>query len=155
MKKQIPIKEYIQEVAQANRFAVLATAFDGQPYASLIAVTATEGYLKLIFATYRNTRKYNNLICNGKVSILFENRETKNTDNPEITVLTALGQAEEMSINESKVELKAHLLRHPELESFLLNTDCALFQVKVTAYQAVRGIDDVNWWTVDELNQLC
>ena len=155
MKKQIPIKEYIQEVVQANRFAVLATAFEDQPYASLIAVTATEGYLKLIFATYRNTRKYNNLICNKKVSILFENRETKNTDNPEITVLTALGQAEEMSINESKVELKAHLLRHPELESFLLNTDCALFQVKVTAYQAVRGIDDVNWWTVDELNQLC
>jgi len=155
MKKQIPIKEYIQEMIHANRFAVLATAFDGQPYASLIAVTATEGYLRLIFATYRNTRKYNNLICNGKVSILFENRETKNTDNPEITVLTALGQAEEMNINESKVELKAHLLRHPELESFLLNTDCALFQVKVTAYQAVRGIDDVNWWTVDELNQLC
>jgi len=155
MKKQIPIKEYIQEVVQANRFAVLATAFEDQPYASLIAVTATEGYLKLIFATYRNTRKYNNLICNGKVSILFENRETKNTDNPEITVLTALGQAEEMNINESKVELNAHLLRHPELESFLLNTDCALFQVKVTAYQVVRGIDDVNWWTVDELNQLC
>ena len=155
MKKQIQINEYIREVIQTNRFAVLATAFEDQPYASLIAVTATEGYLRLIFATYRNTRKYNNLICNGKVSILFENRETKNTDNPEITVLTALGQAEEMSINESKVELKAHLLRHPELESFLLNTDCALFQVKVTAYQAVRGIDDVNWWTVDELNQLC
>jgi len=155
MKKQIPIKEYIQEMIQANRFAVLATAFDGQPYASLIAVTATEGYLRLIFATYRNTRKYNNLICNGKVSILFENRETKNTDNPEITVLTALGQAEEMNIIGSEVEMQLHLVRHPELESFLLSTDCALFQVKVDAYQVVLGIEDVNWWTVDELNELC
>jgi len=155
MKKQNPIKEYIRKVIQANRFGVLATAFEDQPYASLIAVTAAENYLKLIFATYRNTRKYNNLICNGKVSILFENMEGEKTNHPEITVLTAIGQAEEINILDSKDEMNSHLLRHPELESFLLNTDCALFQVKVTAYQIVRGIDDVNWWTVDELNELC
>ena len=155
MKKQIPIKDYIREVIQINRFAVLATAFDSQPYASFIAVTATEGYLKLIFATYRNTRKYNNLITNRKVSILFENRETNHPDNPQITVLTAIGQAEEMNIINSNVELQSHLLRHPELESFLLSPDCALFQVKVNAYQVVGGIEDVKWWTIDELNELC
>ena len=155
MKKQIPIKEYIQEVIQANRFAVLASAFEDQPYASLIAVTATEGYLKLIFATYRNTRKYNNLIRNGNVSILFENRNTTNTNLPERTVLTALGQAEEMNISDSEVEMQSHLRRHPELESFLLSTDCALFQVKVTAYQVVRGIEDACWWTIEELDVLC
>ena len=47
MSKQIPILEYVKEVIQANRFAVLATECDGQPYASLLAVTATNDYLKL------------------------------------------------------------------------------------------------------------
>lgn len=154
MKKQIPIIEYIREVIQLNRFAVLCTVFDDQPHASLIAVTATDDYLKLIFATYRNTRKYNNLIRNGKVSILFENRQIKNTEHPKITVLTALGHAEELNITDSKVVLYSHLKRHPELESFLLSTDCAFFQVNVKAYQVVRGIEDANWWTIDELKGL-
>ena len=155
MKNLIPVKEYILDMLRCNRFAVLATVSDDQPYASLIAVTAVEGYIKLIFATYRNTRKYNNLIRNGNVSILFENRSTTNTNLPERTVLTALGQAEEMNISNSEVEMQSHLQRHPELESFLLSTDCALFQVKVTAYQVVRGIEDACWWTIEELDVLC
>jgi len=82
MKNLIPVKEYILDMLRCNRFAVLATVSDDQPYASLIAVTAADGYLKLIFATYRNTRKYNNIIRNGNVSILFENRSTTNTNLP-------------------------------------------------------------------------
>ena len=155
MKNQILVKKYVREIIQSNRFAVLATVFEDQPYASLIAVTADDSYLKLIFATYRNTRKYNNIIRNGNVSILFENRSTTNTNLPERTVLTALGQAEEMNISDSEVEMQSHLRRHPELESFLLSTDCALFQVKVTAYQVVRGIEDACWWTIEELDVLC
>lgn len=155
MKNLIPVKEYVSEIIQSNRFAVLATISEDQPYTSLIAVTATDGHLKLIFATYRNTRKYNNLIRNGKVSILFENRDTKNPDLPERTVLTALGQAEEVNTSDSEVELQLHVKRHPELESFLLSTDCAIFLVKVTAYQVVRGIEDACWWTIDELDVLC
>ena len=155
MKNQIPVKKYVREIIQSNRFAVLATVFEDQPYASLIAVTAVDGYLKLIFATYRNTRKYNNLISNPKVSILFENRDTSNPDHPETTVLTAVGHAEEVIFTDSNDELKLHMGRHPELKSFLLSTDCALFQVKVTAYQVVRGIEDACWWTIEELNVLC
>jgi hypothetical protein len=34
----------------------------------------------------------------------------------------------------------------------LQSADCALICIKVDRYQVVRGIDDVEWWTVDELN---
>jgi len=150
MKNQIPNWEYVQEILQGNRYAVLATEYDGQPHASLIAVTPAEGHLKLIFATYRNTRKYTNLIQNGKVAILFENRSIKDLNEPGISVLTAFGVAEEVVTGNSIKDIHAHLLRHPELETLLHSTDCALFKVKVEAYQVVLGIDDVNWWSLEE-----
>jgi nitroimidazol reductase NimA-like FMN-containing flavoprotein (pyridoxamine 5'-phosphate oxidase superfamily) len=149
MNNKKPITEFIRKVIEANRFAVLATESDSQPYASLVAVSATEDDKNLIFATYRSTRKYTNLIRNGKVAILFENRRIINTHENEIHVLTAFGYASEANTEEAEVYRHFHLLRHPELESFLLNPDCAIFNVPVDAYQAVTGIDDVIWWKTD------
>jgi hypothetical protein len=57
MSKLIAIKTYIEDIFKISRFAVLATEGEGQPHASLIAVTPMENFRKLIFATYRNTRK--------------------------------------------------------------------------------------------------
>jgi hypothetical protein len=68
------VKEFVEDVLHASLHAVLATEGHGQPYASLIAVTPAEGFLQIIFATYRNTRKYANLNNNQKVAILFEDR---------------------------------------------------------------------------------
>jgi uncharacterized pyridoxamine 5'-phosphate oxidase family protein len=151
MSHQKLIKEYVADALQTNMLAVLATEGEGQPHASLIAITPLEDFTYIIFATYRSTRKYNNLINNGKVAILFENRSTKSMSQPDITVVTAFGMANEVEIASSGMALKAHLLRHPELEAFLHSADCALFQVKVNAYQMVRGIDDINWWKLNEL----
>jgi len=50
----------------------------------------------------------------------------------------------------SDAAFQSHLLRHPELEAFLLSTDCALFKVRVNAYQVVRGIEDINWWRIPD-----
>jgi heme iron utilization protein len=72
MKKQSKIKEYIEEVFHNSRFAVLATEGDGQPHTSLIAITPVNGFRHLVFATYRNTLKYRNLVNNSKVAVLIE-----------------------------------------------------------------------------------
>jgi len=149
MSSQTIIKTYIEDVFQTNNLAVLATEGNGQPHASLVAITPIDDFMHLIFATYRSTRKYNNLINNGKVAILFENRYINNLNQQEITALTAFGYAEEVDTEVSDSVLNAHLLRHPELEYFLSATDCAIFQVKVKAYQMVGGIDDIKWWNIN------
>jgi nitroimidazol reductase NimA-like FMN-containing flavoprotein (pyridoxamine 5'-phosphate oxidase superfamily) len=150
MSTQTTTKEYIGDALQTNNLAVLATEGNGQPHACFIAITPMDDFVHLIFATYRNTRKYNNLKNNGKVAILFENRSTKSMSQPDIIVLTAFGYAEELDPFISEEAFQAHVLRHPELESFLLSTDCALFKVKVNAYQVVRGIEDINWWNIPD-----
>ena len=150
MKTQNQIKEYINHVVDANRFAVLATSNDNQPLASLVAITAIDDLQQLFFATYRNTRKCNNLIINKNVSILFENRNDTNNGKQEITVLTAFGKADEVDAVDCKAILETHVLRHPELETFLHSTDCVFFLVKVNAYQIVLGVDDILWWNIVE-----
>jgi len=149
MSTQTTIKAYIEDALQTNSFAVLATEGNGQPHACFIAITPTYDFTHLIFATYRNTHKYNNLLNNRKVAILFENRSIKSLNQTDITVVTAFGNAVEVDIAISNAVLQAHLLKHPELETFLLSPDCAMFKVTVHAYQLVRGIDDINWWYIE------
>jgi len=154
MNEKNSIKTDIVDALQSTSFAVLATECDGQPHASLIAFTPMDGLRQLIFATYRSTRKFQNLSQNGKVAILIEGRNTNSSGMQDDFVLTAFGQAEEIRVTENEEALKAHLEKHPDMESFLLTADCALVRVTVNAYQVVRGIDDVRWWTISELNTI-
>jgi heme iron utilization protein len=146
------IKKHIKNIFKINRFAVLATEGDGQPHASLIAFTPMDGYRKLIFATYRNTRKYYNLAHNGKVAVLIDGIDSNRLGLQESFVLTAFGHVEEIGSEEKNIIFAAHLERHPELLSFLQSEDCSLVRIKVDTYQVVRGIDDVEWWTIDDLD---
>jgi nitroimidazol reductase NimA-like FMN-containing flavoprotein (pyridoxamine 5'-phosphate oxidase superfamily) len=150
MSTQSIIKKYIGDVFQTNNLAVLATEGNGQPHASLVAITPIDDFVHLIFATYRSTRKYNNLINNGKVAILFENRYINNLNQQETTALTAFGYASEVNKDEYEMAMQTHLLKHPAQGTFLLSTDCAIFRVVVNAYQLVLGIDDVQWWNIKE-----
>ena len=47
--------------------------------------------------------------------------------------------------------LGAHLEKHPDLTTFTQAPDCVLLVVVVEAYQVVHGIDDITWWSVDDL----
>lgn len=64
-----PIAEFIGGLLKDCRLAVLATEGSGQPHASLIAITPFRGLREIIFATYKNTRKYGNLKLNGRVAV--------------------------------------------------------------------------------------
>jgi heme iron utilization protein len=146
------IKTYIEDIFKIRRFAVLATEGDGQPHASLVAVTPMAGFRELIFATYRNTRKYSNLARNGRVAVLVECITTNRQGLQESLVLTAFGRVEEIRDGEENIVFEAHLERHPELSAFMRSEDCSLVRIKVDTYQVVRGIDDVEWWRIDDLN---
>jgi nitroimidazol reductase NimA-like FMN-containing flavoprotein (pyridoxamine 5'-phosphate oxidase superfamily) len=152
MSDLITVKTYIEDIFKISRFAVLATEGDGQPHASLIAVTPMDGYRKLISATYRNTRKYHNLAHNGRMAVLVESIDINRTGLQESYVLTGFGRVEEIDPVEKKKVFEAHLKRHPELLSFMQSEDCSLVRIKVDSYQVVRGIDDIEWWTIDDLD---
>ena len=151
MNKPLSNKQCVETILSATGFAVLATECAGQPHASLIAFTALEGWRKLIFATYRNTRKYTNLTHNRRVSILVDGRGLGHAGEPERFVVTAVGQAIDLDTTHLNAARQAHLHRHPDLAAFLQSPDCVLLGVTVEAYQLVRGIEDAVWWSADDL----
>jgi len=153
MSQQMPINKVVEAALQSNSFAVLATEGEGQPHASLIAITPVDSYRQLIFATYRSTRKFRNLALNGKVALLFEIGNTDRSGLQKSYVITAFGYAKEIIIEENDSALSAHLKRHPDLGPFLRSSDCALILVTVEAYQIVHGIDNVMWWPLDNLEK--
>jgi pyridoxine/pyridoxamine 5'-phosphate oxidase len=152
MNKQSTIKGYIEGALQTSRFAVLATEGNGQPHTSLIAITPFGSFRKLIFATHRNTLKYRNLAHNSKVAVLIEGGYINMKGLKECVVLTIIGHTEEISIEENEAAYQAHLKRHPEIESFMLSSDCAIILVIAQSYQVVYGIDDIRWITADDLD---
>jgi len=144
-------KEHIMDILNLNKFAVLATEGNGQPHTSLIAITPFENFRLLIFATYRNTLKYRNLSHNNKVAILIDSRVASIETLQKSTVLTIIGHAEEICKAEIEAAHRAHLKRHPEMESFMLSSDCVLFRVIARSYQVVNGIDEVRWIAAEDL----
>ena len=146
------IMEFINIALKTSRFGVLATEGDGQPHVSLIAITPWEGFRQLVFATYRNTRKFRNLERNNKVAVLIEGMNSDDSKPQKSFVITAVGHAEEIKITPNHQALQAHLDRHPDLLSFTRESDCTLVLVKIDEYQVVHGIDKVVWWSVRDLD---
>jgi uncharacterized pyridoxamine 5'-phosphate oxidase family protein len=152
MKNQIITKDYIGGILNTSGFAVLATEDNSQPHVSLIAITPLENCRQLIFATYRNTLKYKNISKNNKVAVLIESGDDKRKFLQKSTVLTIIGHTEEISLEEYEAAYHAHLKRHPEMESFMLSSECALIMVIAHSYQVINGIDDIRWITTEDLD---
>jgi len=152
MNKNSTIKEYIDAVLNTSGFAVLATEGNGQPHTSLIAITPFGNLRQIIFATYRNTLKYRNLSQNNKVAVLVEGDHFNVKGLKKSIVLTIIGHTEEILMGETELPYQAHLKKHPEMESFMHSSDCALIRIIAQTYQVVYGIDDLMWITADELD---
>jgi nitroimidazol reductase NimA-like FMN-containing flavoprotein (pyridoxamine 5'-phosphate oxidase superfamily) len=151
MNKQIPIKKYIEDALRTSRLAVLATESGGQPHASLIAITPVGSFRQLIFVTYRETRKFENLAHNDKVAVLIHGEDIYSQGRHRSFALTAFGTAHEIHISGYEEALHAHLERHPDLENFIRKNNFALILIMVDTYQVVRDIDNVSWWSVSDL----
>lgn len=150
IEEESQIREDIQRILEGNRFAVLATQHRGQPHASLIAFTPLEGITFLGFATYRNTLKYRSIQEDGRVAILIEDREKEAGPLERRMVLTAIGEAIRAPKEALEVYIRRHLARHPDLEGFLSSPNCEFVVVSVNAYQLVKDIGNVEWYTVKD-----
>jgi hypothetical protein len=85
------------------------------------------------------------------VAVLIESGDVNMKGLKESIVLTIIGYTEEISKEENEAAYQAHLKRHPEMESFMPSSDCALILVIAQSYQVVYGIDDIMWITADDL----
>ncbi|MBN1978439.1 MAG: pyridoxamine 5'-phosphate oxidase family protein [Anaerolineae bacterium] len=132
-------KETLKALFASQRFAVLATQDEGQPYASLMAFAATDDLRRLIFATERETRKYTNLVGNPRAAALIDDRSNQGSDTTQAIAVTALGETRE---SDKDQYLGIFLKKHPHLETFVKSPSCTLLAMQVSTYFVVKGLQD-------------
>ena len=145
------VYEEIRTLLAERKYAVLATQSDGQPHASLMAFTPVDDIKRLVFATYRKTRKYESIIRDGRAALLigsgiepFEQQRTG-------LIVTAHGNVSDAFGNSRQSMLMSHIERHPEFEEFFLSPECALIVMEISNYQLVTSTDEVRWYSPDSI----
>ena len=136
------LKRLIKQLLEHQRFAVIATETNQQPYTNLIAFASTSDYRFFVFPTKRNTQKYLNIKQNNRIAILIDNRENTAADITNAMTITALGTAHETQ--DRKEEYRDILLqKHPDLLGFLNDPSCALIEIQVTTYQIIQKFEQM------------
>jgi len=128
------LSELIKRLLASQRFAVLATQFEGQPYSNLIAFVEADNLRILLFVTSRNTRKYSNTLASKKVAILVDSRTNQALDLNNAVAVTSLGTIEEVGVDNKEYLSGVYLSKHPQLKQFLFKPSNALMRVSVTDY---------------------
>jgi len=133
----------IRELFESQKFAVLGTQKEGQPYANLIAFAASDDLKSLYFATARATRKYANIEADARVTVLIDNRSNQDSDFSQGAAVTATGTAQEVVDAKLDEVFAIYLAKHPMLEVFVRSPTCALLRVEVQTYYLVRRFQNV------------
>ena len=128
------LTELVKRVFVSQRFAVLATQFEGQPYSNLVAFAEADDLRSLLFVTSRNTRKYSNTVANKKVALLIDSRINQESDLNNAIAITALGTIEEVAPDNKGCLSGIYLTKHPKLEDFLYKPSNAFMNVAVSEY---------------------
>lgn len=123
--------------------AVLATQHQRQPYTSLMAFAVTPDLRQIVFATYRATQKYANLLDNPRASLLIDNRCNNSTDYRNAVAISAQGATREVDVTRRAELLELYLEKHPRLRDFVTATDCVLMQMDVERYYVVSEFQSV------------
>jgi uncharacterized pyridoxamine 5'-phosphate oxidase family protein len=144
-------KELLRQTVGAQRFAVLSTLSDQQPYSNLVAFAVSDDLRHIIFATNRDTQKYRNILSNSKIALLIDNRSNSQSDFTRALAITVIGIAGEITGDESGKLMQSYLDKHPSLGEFLQRPDIAIIRVLVTDYILARfdgaeriRIDDIS-----------
>jgi uncharacterized protein YhbP (UPF0306 family) len=133
----------IQDLIDSRQLAVLCTQKDGHPYASLVAVAATQKLDRIIFLTPKTTRKYDNLTACPNAAFLINNSENRAEDIYQATAVTATGTVIDVPDAEQQALTDIYLARHPHLASFAAADTTALVCVKISRYILVNRFQNV------------
>jgi len=123
--------------------AVLATQHQRQPYTSLMAFAVTPDLRQIVFATYRATQKYSNLLDNPRASLLIDNRCNDSADYRNAVAISAQGATQEVDAARRAELLQLFLKKHPHLRDFVTAADCVLLQMNVECYYVVSEFQSV------------
>jgi len=142
-----PIEARIRKLLTSQRYAVLATQGETQPYASLVAFAVTDALNVAVFATPMATRKYRLLSSCDRVALLVDDRPDHPQELMTVEAVTGTGHARQVEPGPAFERWAALLIaRHPHLAAFVRAPTCALFHVAFVRFFHVTRFQEVRQW---------
>jgi nitroimidazol reductase NimA-like FMN-containing flavoprotein (pyridoxamine 5'-phosphate oxidase superfamily) len=143
----VPVLARMKRLDRTQRHAVLATASNDRPHASLVAFALTPDQRGLLFATPKGTTKYRNMIKNSRVSLLVDNRGNSTEDYLGAEAMTIFGRAREVRRKQVRTESSTVLARkHPALAEFINAPTTALMLVKIDRCLHISRFQTISEW---------
>lgn len=124
-------KQQIQNLCTGEKFGVLATVEDDQPYTASVRFATTDN-LDLIMVARTTTKKAQVADQHPVVAFQVDNREVTKTDQSAFTRATFLGELQMVPKDGGEFEtLKSrYLAKIPEAEGFFNAADLNLYRLK-------------------------
>ena len=141
----------MKDIVKANDLCVLATVSEGKPHCSLMSYISDEEGHEIYLISYKQTKKYVNLMENPMVSLLIDTREEeKGEKRVDIKALTVSGEFQTINDPEKKGLIRARFLkRHPHLADFLNDPGAEIFSIRIKSFQLLDGVKDAFFETID------
>jgi nitroimidazol reductase NimA-like FMN-containing flavoprotein (pyridoxamine 5'-phosphate oxidase superfamily) len=145
MSDEIALKTLLRNVFEEQKFGVLSTHDQGQPYATLVAFIANNEF-DIIFATTRTTRKYRQISADSRAAMLIDNRKNSVFDIANAVAITGSGEVEELKEEEKKQSCMNYIEKHPNLSEFVKAPSTAMLKLKVAKFTVVSQFQFVSEW---------
>jgi nitroimidazol reductase NimA-like FMN-containing flavoprotein (pyridoxamine 5'-phosphate oxidase superfamily) len=144
---KVSVLARLKRFDRTQRHAVLATALNYRPHASLVAFALTPDRRGLLFATPKGTTKYRNMLKNSRVSLVVDNRENSKADYLGAEACTIFGRAREVRKKQERTALAGVLARkHPALREFIDAPTTALILVRIERCLHIGRFQTVTPW---------
>lgn len=136
--------EQMKQMVKDDKFCVLATSSDNNPYCSLMAYAPSDDCTRIYMVTRKDTVKYGNLLKNRSVSLMIDTRNRSDSGcGNETKALTVTGRFCEI-MDESEYEKAKNMLieRHPGLHVFLEDPEAGIFAIEISAFLLLCGFTE-------------
>lgn len=148
MTNKIQIFDEINSLLNNQQFCVLATQGLEYPYCSLIAFVSSKDNKEIIFATLRQTSKFQNINNSSNVSLLIDTQSNNENDVKQAKALTVLGHAEEISGVNYDNYLAMYLKKYPYLKEFVNSPNCVIVKISVAKFILVSNFQNVSEYII-------
>ena len=142
--------EKMKALIKEKDICVLATTSADKPHCSLMVYVTDEDCREIYMVTYRQTRKYENLMKNPSVSLLIDTREEHlGSRRPNAKALTVSGSCGKIEDENKRNHVRSKLLRrHPHVEEILKHPDAEILCIRVESFLLLDGLTDAYYETV-------
>jgi nitroimidazol reductase NimA-like FMN-containing flavoprotein (pyridoxamine 5'-phosphate oxidase superfamily) len=136
--------EKMKALVKEKDICVLATVSASHPHCSLMAYVTDEDCREIYMVTYRNSRKYENLIKNPSVSLLIDTREDhRGASRPEAKALTVSGTFQKIDDEAKRARIRSGLMeRHPHLKELMNHPEAEIMCIRINSFLFLNGLTD-------------